>query len=118
MQIAELDSMKNEFIQMCVKDLVVKDTSPIFLIYELQFYIRLKHFQNSGTEDWAEMHADILAKEYMKNILSRPENFDSTGLLKDELITRYGFRCMNDCSGHGRCIKSKTFFFISIDFLS
>ncbi len=59
--------------------------------------------------DWAEMHANILAKEYMKYVLSDPVNFDSSGLLKDELIVKYGFRCPNDCSGHGKCIKSIKF---------
>lgn len=83
MKIESLDSLKMNFIQMCIKDLV-----------------------NTGMEDWADMHANLLTTEYLKFILNNPQNFGANTYLKDEVISFYGFRCLNDCSGKGKCLKN------------
>lgn len=43
----------------------------------------------------------------LKQILSDPNNFDQNGVILDTTLDNYNIRCMNDCSGHGKCLKSK-----------
>ena len=45
----------------------------------------------------------------LKTILNDPLNFDANGILLDKTLDDYGINCINDCSGHGKCIKSKLF---------
>jgi hypothetical protein len=54
---------------------------------------------------------NLLTQEYMRYILSEASNFESTtGLLKEEIIEKYGFKCENDCSGNGVCVRSNLFY--------
>ena len=61
------------------------------------------------------MHANILNQKYTDFIVENKENFGADNLVKDQVINKYGLKCLNDCKGNGICIKSITLaFYFSI----
>ena len=61
-----------------------------------------------SVEEWVVMHNNILKEELIKTILKDPLNFDANGIILDTNLDNYGINCINDCSGHGKCFKSKS----------
>ena len=92
----DLNSFLEDTIRMCVKDIEM----------------------TGSVEEWVEMHNNVLKEELLKTILNDPVNFDANGILLDKTLDDYGISCINDCSGHGKCNKSKIFlcYFYLIEF--
>ena len=71
------------------------------------FFVKKILFKYTNSLEWTELYVNLLTQEYMRYILGVASNFEnSTGLLKEEIIEKYGFKCENDCSGNGVCVRS------------
>ena len=76
--------------------------------------LKINKLQNKNSQKltndpwWAEFHADLLKKDFVKYLLSIKSNFGKDGLVEDDVLAKYGISCLNECSNNGKCYKSKT----------
>jgi hypothetical protein len=82
-----------------------------FLHFDFKKKLQNKNSQKlTNDPSWAEFHADLLKKDFVKYLLSIKSNFGKDGLVEDDVLAKYGISCLNECSNNGKCYKSKTKF--------